>query len=304
MRAAVVRELGASPKPDEVHDLAPTDGKVLVSVRTAGLNPIDQHFASGRYGNQPVPHVIGREGIGTTPDGQRVYFSAGPLPSGSVAEAALAAEAALFPVPDALSDGIAIALGAAGLAAWMTLVDQADLQSGEKVLVLGASGVVGQLAAQAARSLGASLVVGAARNTAAAAKAKADVVVELGDDAPAALKDASDGGFNVVIDPIGGQPLADAALATADGARIVTFGVGAGDVAPIQTRALQGRRLIGHSARFFGNDRKREAYGELTELALAGDLDVDVETYKLDDVAWAWDAQSASPGRKLVIELA
>ena len=67
-------------------------------------------------------------------------------------------------MPDGVNDGVAVALGISGLAAWLALTWRARLKPGEHVLVLGASGVLGQIAVQAAKALGAARVVAAARS--------------------------------------------------------------------------------------------------------------------------------------------
>jgi NADPH2:quinone reductase len=127
--------------------------------------------------------------------------------------------------------------------------------------------------------------------------------VELGSDDAAALREAADGGFDVVIDPVGGAPLAGAVAATADGARIVTFGVGAGREASIDTKALQGRSLIGYSARFVAPEAKRATYAKLAEKAVGGAFALPTETFPLEDVAKAWKLQAESPNRKLVVAI-
>ena len=67
-------------------------------------------------------------------------------------------------MPEGVDDGVAVALGIAGLAGWLALTWSAKLRAGESVLVLGATGTVGQVAVQGAKLLGASRVVAAGRN--------------------------------------------------------------------------------------------------------------------------------------------
>ena len=159
----------------------------------AGLNPVDVAICAGRFyaGKPPLPSVAGREGVGML-DGKRVYFDAPIAPFGSMAERALVDPGSTYPVPDGLDEGVAVALGISGLAAWLALTWRADLQPGEHVLVLGASGVLGQIAVQAAKLLGAARVVAAARSAEGLERCLAlgaDAAVRLGepDDLPAAL---------------------------------------------------------------------------------------------------------------------
>ena len=82
-----------------------------------------------------------------------MYFNSTP-PFGSMAEKALAQEENLYDVPDGVDDGTAVALGIAGLAAWLPLSWRAKVQPGETVLVMGATGVLGSIAVQAREAAG------------------------------------------------------------------------------------------------------------------------------------------------------
>ena len=161
MRAAVLQEIG---RPPSVTDFPDPTGDDVVSVTLAGCNPVDLALASGEMGRPEVPKVVGKEGVGVTADGARVYFDSPPTPFGSWAERTRIDPERAYPVPDGLSDDLAVAMGIAGLAAWLPLTRHADVSAGQSVLVLGATGVVGTIAIQAAQILGAGLVVGAGRN--------------------------------------------------------------------------------------------------------------------------------------------
>jgi NADPH:quinone reductase-like Zn-dependent oxidoreductase len=301
MKAVVVTELGVLPAVSEVPDVRAEAGTQVARVLAGGLNAIDLHFASGYYAGIPVPHVVGREGIAEL-DGRRVYFAVGP-PGGSLVERAVIQADAAYPVPDGVADAVAIAVGASGLTALMALRDEGRVRAGESVLVLGASGAVGQLGVQIARALGAGRVVGAARDVRAIPRT-ADATVEIGDDLEDALVAASDGGFDVVLDPLGGGPLAAAIAATAPGARVVTVGISAGDpISPIATRKLQGRTLIGHSQFLFGHDAKRPAYEQLLAWVQSRQLELAVESFPLGSLETAWAAQHRGPHGKIVIEM-
>jgi NADPH:quinone reductase-like Zn-dependent oxidoreductase len=179
------------------------------------------------------------------------------------------------------------------------------MRGGERVLVLGASGVAGQFAVQAASLLGAATVVAAGRHAASLEpllERGADEIVVLGDDPDAALAGVAGDGFDVVADYVYG-PVGSAALGhTAAGATHVVVGGGAGQEAPVAFRTLQGRTLIGHGNQFVPLDERRAAYATMAEHAIAGRLGVEIERFALDDVREAWEAQGASPHRKLVIE--
>ena len=308
MKAAVLRELGV-PDYDEFAEPRADGGNAVVEVRAAGLNPVDVSIAAGRFyaGVPPLPSVAGREGVCVL-DGERVYFDAPVAPYGSMAERALIDPGSTYPLPDALDDGLALALGIAGLAAWLALDWRAQLEPGEHVLVLGASGVLGQIAVQAAKHLGAARVVAAARSAEGLERAQAlgaDSVVRLGEpsELAAALREAAEGRIDVVVDPLFGEPFAAAVEAASLRARLVALGSSAGATSTLSSAAVRGKMLdiLGHSNVFAPPDVKRAAYLRMAELAARGELLVDVERIPLADVRDAWERIAASAHRKLVL---
>ncbi|MGH9103387.1 MAG: alcohol dehydrogenase catalytic domain-containing protein, partial [Acidimicrobiales bacterium] len=185
MRAAIVEEYGREPVLGDFETPLPQQGQGLVAVTAAGLNPVDVKIATGTFPQRrpSLPYVIGVEGVGTLEDGRKVYFDAPPPPFGAVAELAPVDLSGVIPLPETIDDGVAVALGVAGLAAWLALEWRAKLEPGETVLVLGASGVVGQVAVQVAKLLGAGRVVAATRSAEGLARSSrqgADATVALG----------------------------------------------------------------------------------------------------------------------------
>lgn len=303
MRAAILHRVGGTPEVGEFDDPVAGEGQVVADVVAAGLNPVDLAMASGAMGTPTVPSVVGREGIALLPDGRRAYFSGPVAPYGSWAQRTLVDPDATLPVPDELDDGLAVAMGIAGLAAWLPLTHHARLRPGERVLVLGATGVVGQIAVQAARLLGAGRVVAAGRHADSLTRlAGVDATVTLGgaDDARALAAEAG-GGYDVVVDTVYGAPFVAALGGTAPGARLVTIGMGAGASAEVPFAALMGRTHIGHGTQLVPRDVVRDAYAKLTRHAAAGEIVVEIDRYDLDRAADAWAAQAAGPHRKLVV---
>lgn len=301
MRAAILQKVGGVPTVGEFDE---PDGEV-VEVRLAGCNPVDLARASGDTGTPPIPSVVGQEGIGCTVDGTRVYFNSPPEPFGSWAQRCRVDPALTFPVPDGLDDDLAVALGIAGLAAWLPLTRHASVEYGESVLVLGATGIVGRVAVQAAKLLGAGRVVGAGRNPEAlelVGELGADATVTLGkgDDAEA-LKSESGDGYDVVIDTVYGDPFLAALDATASGATLVTIGQGAGPSADISFRSLMGRTHVGHFNNAMPPEVVRAGYEELVQHAVDGKIRVETRRYGLDNAADAWRAQADGPHVKLAI---
>jgi NADPH:quinone reductase-like Zn-dependent oxidoreductase len=309
VRAAVLEEYGV-PRFGEFDEPVAAEGEAVVEVAVAGLNPVDVATASGQFhgGAPELPCVAGREGVGTI-DGRRVYFGASVAPFGSMAERALAKVENAFDLPDELDDGLAVALGIAGLAGWLPLSWRARLEPGEHVLVLGASGAVGQVAVQAARLLGAARVVAAARSREGldlARKLGADAVVSLSEDPgalPEAFAEAAEGRVDVIVDPLWGEPAVAAMKAASRFARIVQIGQSAGADATIASSLVRGTPLsiLGHTN--FGAPRevRAEAYAAMCRHAAAGELRMEVERLPLEQVEQAFDRQKASPNHKLVL---
>jgi NADPH:quinone reductase-like Zn-dependent oxidoreductase len=307
MRAAVLHEYGV-PSAGQFEEPVAGPGQAVIEVLAAGLNPVDVAICAGRFyaGKPPLPSVAGREGVGTL-DGARLYFD-GPLaPFGSMAERALVDPAHTYPVPDGVPDGVAVALGISGLAAWLALTWRAQLQPGEHVLVLAASGVLGQIAVQAAKLLGAGRVVAAARSPEGLARCielGADASVRLDEpDLSAALAAAGDGRIDVVLDPLWGEPLVAALGAASFGARIVQIGAGAGAEATIPSAAIRGKMLVlmGHTNFAAPPDVKREAYARMADAVVRGEIKVDVEALGLEQVEEAWRRLAAGAHRKIVL---
>jgi NADPH2:quinone reductase len=136
MRAVQIQEFGG-PEVLEVVDLPkpePGDGQVLIEVSRAGMNFADTHQRENSYlARYEVPLVLGGEVAGTTPDGQRVIAL---MANGGYAEYAVAHESTVFPIPDGMDEGAALALLIHGLTAWHLYKTSAKLAQGESVVVI------------------------------------------------------------------------------------------------------------------------------------------------------------------------
>jgi NADPH2:quinone reductase len=302
MRAALVHEIGGVPAVGDYPEPQAGEGEVVVDVAIAALNPVDKLRVDG-YLDPATPFVAGREGVGRVGD-RRVYFPEAVEPYGSFAPRALVRADQLLEVPEGLSDELAVALGIAGLSGWLPLTYETRLQGGERVLVTGATGMVGQIATQAAKLLGAGHVVAAGRHAPTLSTLLdrgADEIAVLGDDPAAALAPFADDPFDVVVDCVFGAPFEAALACAAPQGTIVVVGLTAGTDVSLNFYALYGRRVISHAAPFVPRAERQRAYDRLAEEALAGRLLVDVERYELDDVGAAWSALSASAHRKLLL---
>jgi NADPH2:quinone reductase len=302
MKAAVITERGAAPRMQEFPEPQPQEGSILIEMDTVGLGGWDV-LGAYRLGVQ-YPCVIRAEGVGRAPDGRRVYFGERSLmPYGAWAERTIVPAEEVWDVPDDVDDRTAIAMGIAGTGALVPL-EQANIQPGEQVLVLGATGTLGQVALQLARHLGAGKVVAAARSEQALLRLKErgiadDVVVLGGDNDAAALKAVAGAGFDVVLDLVCGQPMINALKATRTGARIFTIGTGAGrqvnlDIADLLFRTLS---CIGTGQRPPAD--RRAIWERLLRIAREKDIKVDYVDYDFDQAPQAWADQISGPHAKI-----
>ena len=307
MRAAILREHGGVP---EVHEHPEPEGGEVLELVAAGLNPVDRRIATGTFPSErhEPPYIAGKEGVGRRADGGLVYFEYSRHPFGAFAERTTIEPGSGYPVADGVDAGVAVAMGVSGLAAWLPLAWRAGLQEGETVLVLGASGVVGQIAVQAAKLLGAGRVVAAARDADALERTRAlgaDETVQItGDELAPALREAAGGdGYDVVLDPLWGPPAAAAVLAMAPFGRLVSLGQSAGAEATFESGPVRGKpvSIFGYTNYTAGEERKAAAYAQLTRHVAAGDIRIELERIGLDDLPGAWRRQGSSHRKVVVI---
>jgi NADPH2:quinone reductase len=311
MRAAVIERYGEPPVLRDVPE-PKADGATVVEVLAAPLNPVDLSIAGGKFyaGSPPTPYVPGGEGVGRPlqngKPGPRVYFRAA-LPNGSFAERAISRDQTVA-IPDTVSDGVAAAVGTPGIAAYLALTKRAQVQAGETVLVLGASGVLGAIAVQVARLLGAARIIAGGRDEQALARSRelgADATVDLKqiDGLTQRIRDASGGQLQVVIDPVWGAPGVAALEALSPHGRFVQLGQSAGPEAVVKSGVVRGRYLsiLGYGSFLVPWEEQAAAYRTLIGYAAAGELKVESEILPLEAAPDAWKRQATSPHHKLVL---
>jgi len=316
MQAAVVNAPGQAPKYQTFPDPTPTDGESLVHVRAAGLHNLVKSIASGAHYSSAAsgPAIPGVDGVGVLDDGSRVYFLFVRKPWGTMAELAAAPRKSMIPVPDGLSDALAAAIPNPGMAAWISLKDRAGLASGETVLILGATGVAGQLAIQVARLLGARRVIAAGRNVDALASAEVDAIVALGQPEDAvreAFAAEAASGIDVVIDYLWGRPTELLLEALARGfkaesthkTRLVEVGAMAGSTITLPAATLRSidLTLLGSGFGAAPLDRILAAIPTLFQMAAAGKLTVATEPVPLAEIEAAWNR--VEKGRRIVFTI-
>ncbi len=313
MRACEIEEFGG-PDVLQVVDKdkpEPGEGEVLIEVSRAGINFADTHQRENSYlARYEVPLVLGGEVAGTTPDGTRVVALLG---QGGYAEYAVAPEANVFPIPDGVDDGTALALIIQGLTAWHLFKTSAKLQPGESVVVISGAGGVGNLAVQLAKPFGAGRVIATAST-----EEKRAMTLELGADAavdPAvedlkgALIEANEGRpVDVVLEMSGGRVFDQSADALAPFGRIVAYGIAGREQNTVETGRLmrKSRAVIGFwLMHCLGRrDMMEEPLRDLFERAARGELVPQVgTTYALSDIRQAHeDLQGRRTSGKLLLD--
>ncbi|HXO88542.1 MAG TPA: NADPH:quinone reductase [Candidatus Acidoferrales bacterium] len=174
MKAIRVHQFGGPEvlKLEEVPDLQPGAGQVVVRMRAVGVNPVDAYMRAGTYPRKPaLPYTPGQDGAGgiesigpaaTTGEplkfkrSDRVYI-AGSL-SGAYAEQSLCDARLIFPLPADISFAQGAAMNVPYSTAFRALFHKAQARGGETVLIHGASGSVGSAAVQLARAAGLYIV--------------------------------------------------------------------------------------------------------------------------------------------------
>lgn len=318
--AGIVDAPGSDPRLGTVVLGPRATGTSLVTVLAAPVNPLDLLIASGGFhsARHESAYVPGSELVGVVVDSDRyssgttVYGEchASPATPGAFATLVLVADDDLLPLPTGVDPVLAAAVGNSGVAAYLPLVTVAQLEPGETVLVLGATGAVGQLAIQIARHRGAGRVVGVARSVTALDRLLdlgADAVVDLradeGVDRLAVRLNEAAGSVDVVLDGLFGAPLEAALLACAPRARIVNIGNLAGPTAQLTAGLLRGRQLsvTGFAGLHTSLAAKSEALTWLWTTVARGELRIGVETFTLAELPAAWRAQRGSPHAKCVV---
>lgn len=317
MRACLIVAHGRPPVVDDIPEPDPGDD-LLVQVTAAPITPLDVLTASGTsyFGPPSLPYVPGVQGVGRV-DGDpahRVWFTtdAGMQPGdGSMAQWAVVPRSRAWRIPVDVDDALVGGLGLSAVAAHGAL-RRGGFAAGQRVLVLGAGGVVGRVAVQLARAWGASQVVAACRGSVAAERARAlgaDSVADLAgldsDGVRAAVAGAAPDGVDLVVDPVWGAPAAAALAAMAPGGRLVNLGDSAGALASFPSAVVRSRSLeiLGYTNLARTWAEQTEAMGEILQLAADGALQGDVEVVPRSGAGAAWERQAAGrAGGRIVVD--
>ncbi len=319
MNAAVVQSFNAPPSYTTFEEPVAAEGEKLVSVSAAGLHPIVKALAKGtHYGSSgELPFVAGVDGVGKLEDGTRVYFGIARSPFGTFSDRALAASWMCLPLPDGVDDVTAAGIANPAMSSWAALTARAKFVAGESVLILGATGVAGQLAVQVAKRLGARRVIAAGRNPQALVKLKelgADAVISLDQDQASLVSafrtELAESGVDVVLDYLWGQPAERVLEAISQkglrkaGARIrfVQIGESAGKTIslPAATLRSSGLELLGSGFGSASLDQIKQALVEFFQIAAKQPFQFRTKVAPLRDVEALWN--DVEEGTRLVFQ--
>jgi len=261
MKAVLCKTLG--PARDlvlaDVASPQPKINEVLLDVHAAGVNFPDTLIIEGKYQFQPpLPFSPGGEAAGVVAAvgtkagafevGQRVMALTG---WGAFAEQVAVPYYNVLPIPDSMDFTTAAALGMTYGTSLHALRQRANLQPGETLLVLGASGGVGLAAVEIGKAMGAK-VIAAASSADKLAVAKAAGADELIDYSTSSLKDeikrlTGGQGVDVIYDPVGGELFDQAVRGLAWNGRLLVVGFASGVIPqlPVNLALLKGAAVVG-----------------------------------------------------------
>jgi NADPH:quinone reductase len=250
MRALLLREF-TGPDGVALEDVpapAADDGRsVLIEVHAAGVSFADMLITRGLYQLKPsLPFIPGLEVAGVVRQAPADSgFAAGDrvaafMFGGAFAEEAAADPAHIVPLPERLAFPEAAGFVVNYQTAWFALVRRARLEPGQQVLVQGAGGGLGVAVIQVARAIGAR-VIGLTASPAKAAMAEAagaEVVIDAGDGWPDKVREATDGGVDVVVDPVGSDRFDDSLRLLRPDGRLVVVGFAGGAIPQVKVNRL------------------------------------------------------------------
>jgi NADPH:quinone reductase len=315
MRRIVCLELGPLDQlaVEDAPDLLPASHQVVVTVRAAGVNYVDALFVQGRYQiKPPLPFSPGSEVAGdVTAVGDEVEGIAvgdrvlAPTGLGGYAEQVAVPATSVIPLADSLSFPRAAAMLQSYSTALFALTRRTTVSAGETMLVLGAGGGVGLASLDVARAMGLHAIAAASDDAklAAARAAGAEHTISYeSDDLKARARELSNGGVDVVVDPVGGTHAEPALRALSVGGRYLVIGFASGEIPrlPANHVLLNNRTVVGvdwGAWAMHHPDENRVLTTELMAAVESGQLDPPEPTvYPLDKAA---DALADLEGRRV-----
>lgn len=283
MQRLICTELGDPRRLTLIEEPTPEPGRgeVLITTEFVGASFVDGLIVRGSYQVTPdLPFTPGSCVTGTITSvgagvseallGERAATVLSSL-DGAYASHVIARADAVCPIPDEVSTEIAASSMESYLTLTFAVTHRVPIRVGDNVVVLGAGGGIGLAAVDVARSLGATVTAVASsqakRTLAIAAGATAAIGYE---DLKSAIRVATGGGADVVIDPVGGTPAHQAIRALAAGGRYCVLGFATGQIPEFAANVilLRNRTVIGVD----WGDWSREVGGAVGNARLLSDV--------------------------------
>ena len=289
---------------EERAPLSAGPGEALVSVRACGVNYVDTLFVRGLYQIKPeLPFVPGSEiagvveALGEGVSGLEVGAHVVGMPglNGFAEQVALPADR-FIRVPEGLDLQRAAGFVQSYCTGLFALRERGKLQKGETMLVLGAAGGVGLAAIDIGKALGARVIAAASSEAKLAAcrdQGADEVILYTEEDLKTRAKALSDGGVDVVYDPVGDVYSEPALRAIAPGGRHLVIGFAAGAIPEVRWNLILLKQCQVVGVDWGGwSARNREANAaqieDLGKMIAAGTLrPLAPTTYRFEDAAIA-----------------
>ncbi len=308
-------------RPAEVDKPKPKAGEVLIAVTAIGVNYADTARREGAYVvPTPLPFIPGAEVAGVIEEvGEGVdHYKVGDrivtlIGSGGYSEYVVTKAAALIPLPEDLTDEVAVSLPLQGLTAYHLLTTMGRLEKGETVLVHAGAGGVGSLAIQLAKHFGAGKIIATAsteeKRTAARDLGADHTVDYTKDDWREVVMRVTDGkGVDIALEMVGGDIFHETIRCMRSFGRMVVYGAASGQPAEMYPSGLMNRNLsiIGF---FLPEIMKKpilfeRSLQELLKLVQSGKLKLTIGgVYQLEDAAQVHESmQTRKTKGKLILK--
>lgn len=314
MLAAYVTQTGpaSSLVVGELPTPTPGPGECLVRVHASAVNPIDTYVRGGLVAmTLPTPYLPGADmagvvesvgpGVTRFAPGDRVWGSNQGLlgRQGTLAEYAAVHEQWLYATPQGVDHATAAAGALVGITAHLGLVREAQLRSGETLLVVGGAGGVGSAVVQVGKARGARVIAtaGGAEKAALAREAGADEVIDYTTEAIGeAVARLAPQGVNVWWETRREPDLAQAVAGLAERGRLVVMaGRDARPELPIGPFYVKGCRMHGFAMFKATPDEQRAAAEDLNRWLASGAYKPKIaRTFPLAEAAAAHTLQEAA----------
>ncbi len=302
----------------------PGAGEVLVRVHAAGVNPLDIKISTGAaaHAKQPLPAVLGLDLAGTVVElgeavegfavGDEVFGMAGGIggAQGAMAEY-IAVDARLIAIkPQRLSMREAAGLPLVFITAWEGLVDRANVRAGQRVLVHGGAGGVGQVAVQLAKARGAEVYATGSASSLEFIRSMGAIAIDYNaEDVDSYVQRYTAGeGFDIIYDTVGGSTLDSAfrSVTAYTGHVLSCLGWGQHSLAPLSFKGASYSGIFTLLPLLSGKGREHhgEIMREASLLADAGKLTIRLSErrFALHEVneAFLQVAQGSSRGKTVI----